>query len=455
MSYIRRSLAAVIAVGTVLSAAASCSKKNTKDSGASSKPAVTTGKQSEKSEPAVPGSMNIVWLADYDLNPLNGPRSTALSIFEDVYGGSVTYVSVLPEDKYTKLDEMIQAGDQVDMFPYDMGTFPQGVLKDRFAPLDPYFDEMGVNDGMWDDMAPAIDMFAYKGKHYVVPFSVSEPQLLTYSRKLMQSEGLDDPRTLYKEGKWDWNAFTNMINKFSESEESLHHFGISGYPGRALLASSGSTVVKFNGSTFTNNISNGNITRAEGIMQDLQSRWLYNKSLTGSFISDRNTLFYSGSDKTLAYSNTNNPDADLMIVPFPKNPDADKNYIACDFDARMLVKNSPNGNAVAAYLKCERMAASDEKFRAKAKEQALKSMTEEQYNALQEYISDAKASPIFDFGFGMGEKMLNNGECTFETRGAMDNIISALIEGGAPVGSWDELRSRLSPVIDEEIKKYQ
>jgi hypothetical protein len=36
----------------------------------------------------------------------------------------------------------------------------------------------------------------------------------------------------------------------------------------------------------------------------------------------------------------------------------------------------------------------------------------------------------------------------------MDNITSALLEGGAPVGSWEELRDRMSPVIDEEIKKY-
>ena len=189
-------------------------------------------------------------------------------------------------------------------------------------------------------------------------------------------------------------------------------------------------------------------------MHDLQSRWLYSKSFNGQFMTDMNTLFYASSDLTLATSNRVNPEADLMIVPFPKSPDADKNYIACDYDARMLVKNSKKGRAVATYLKCERIAASDEEFAAKRKEQALKTMTEEQYNALQEYISSAKANPVVELGYGMGENMLRNGDCNFETRGAMDNITSALLEGGAPVGSWEELRDRMSPIIDEEIKKY-
>ncbi|MCR4639205.1 ABC transporter substrate-binding protein [Ruminococcus sp.] len=453
MSDIKRIIAAFLAVGTVFSAA-SCSKKNTKSSStAAPESAVSTAKSS--TEPVTEaGSMDIVWLSDFDLNPEGDQRSSALSIFEDVYGGSIKFVSVPPAEKLIKLDQMIQSGDEVDMFPYDMSVFPEGILKDRFLPLDPYFGEMGVDEGMWKDMSAVIDKFAYKGKHYVVPFSVSEPQLITYSRKLIQSEGMEDPYTLYKDGKWDWNVFNNMINKFSESESSLHHFGISGFFGRAILASSGKTVVGFDGDKLTNNIKDGEIAQAENIMRDLQSRWLYNKSVNGQFMTDMNTLFYASSDLTLATSNRVNPEADLMIVPFPKSPNADKNYIACDYDARMLVKNSKKGRAVATYLKCERMAASDEGFTAKKKEQALKTMTEEQYNALQEYISSAKANPVVELGYGMGENMLRNGDCNFDTRGAMDNITSALLEGGAPVGSWEELRDRMSPIIDEEIKKY-
>lgn len=456
MSDIKRIIAAVMAVGTAFSAAASCSKKNKSTSSeALTESAVTTQKKKDKSEP-VPESenMDIVWLADFDLNPEGGERSTALSIFEDVYGGSIKFVPITAAEKFTKLDQMIQAGEEVDMFPYDMSVFPDGVLKDRFQPLDPYFKDMGMNDGLWDDMSAVTDMFAYKGKHYVIPFSVSEPQVLTYSRKLMKDEGIDDPYTLYKDGKWDWNVFHNMINTFALKESSLHHFGISGFYGRAMLASSGTPVVSLEGDSFKNNISDPKIARAEVIMQDIQSRWLYNKSLKGSFQTDYSTLFYVSSDRTLATSNRIFSEADLMIVPFPRCPETDKYHVACDYDARMLVKNSTKGRAVATYLKCERIAASDEQFAAKAKEQALKTMTEEQYNALQEYISIAKTEPIVDFGYGMGEKMLSNGDYNFETRGAMDNISTALLEGSSPVGSWEELRDRMSPIIDEEIKKY-
>ena len=455
MSDMKRIFAAVLAVGTVFSAASCSKKKNDTSSDSSPESVVSTGKKESSSHTVTEsGSMDIVWLSDFDLNPEEGAKSTALSIFEDVYGGSITFVPVSPEEKFTKLDQMIQSGEEVDMFPYDMSVFPEGVIKDRFQPLDSYFKDMGVDDGMWEDMSPVIDMFAYKGKHYVVPFSVSEPQILTYSRKLMKDSGIDDPYTLYKDGKWDWNVFHNMINTFALKESSLHHFGISGFYGRAMLASSGTPVVSLEGDSFKNNIADPKIARAEVIMQDIQSRWLYNKSLKGSFQTDYSTLFYASSDSTLATSNRIFSEADLMIVPFPRCPETDKYHVACDYDARMLVKNSSKGRAVATYLKCERIAASDEKFTAKAKEQALKTMTEEQYNALQEYKNIAKSQPVFDFGYGMGETMLKDGDCNFDTRGAMDNISTAFLEGSSPVGSWEELRDRMSPIIDEEIKKY-
>lgn len=451
----KRITAAVIASATVLSAAASCSKKNkgTSEPVSSEKISETAGTTSAPA-PAK-GSMDIVWLSDFDLNPEGGQRSAALALFEDVYGGSIKYITVPADQKLTKLETMVLAGEEVDMFPYDASVMPEGVAKGLFEPLDPYFDDMGVSEGLWSDMSEIMDMFAYKGEHYVVPYDVSDLQLVTYSRKLVQSEGMDDPYTLYKDNKWDWNAFNAMINKFSESESTLHHFGISGYYGKAALASSGKTVISFDGSSFTNNVSARELGNSEALMQDLQSRWLYNKNWFNNFPTDMNTLFYTSGDWSLPYSNKENPEADIMIVPFPRHPELDKNYIACDYNARMLVKNSAKGAAVAAYLKCERTAVSESKYTDKAKEAALKTMTEEQYNALQDYKAAVKEHPIFDFGYGMGSRMNGNGGYTFETRGVMDNIEYALLEGGAPVGSWDELRDRMSPIIDEELQRYK
>ena len=137
--------------------------------------------------------------------------SAALALFEDAYGGRINWVRTSANDKFSTLSAMLDSGETVDMFPFDGGVFPGGVMSGQFAPLDSYFGDMGVDEGLWSDVSSLMDMFAYNGQHYVIPYSISEPVLLTYSRKLMKSEGIDDPRALWQEGKWDWDAMKSMI----------------------------------------------------------------------------------------------------------------------------------------------------------------------------------------------------------------------------------------------------
>lgn len=453
MNNFGRALSALIASSAVITGTASCSEKD-KTKPSEIKPTESSTETSRADSAKKPaGSMEITWLADYDLNRSEGERPAALAIFEDIYGGKINYVQTTPENKLSKLEEMLGAGEEVDMFPYEDGVFPEGTSRDLFQPLDPYFEELGMEeDGLWDDIKDIAEIFKYKDQHYVVPYALSEPYLLTYSRALFRSEGMDDPYTLYKEGKWDWNAFTGMINKFTESETTAHHFGISGFYGEAILASTGHTVINFDGNSFTNNIGDPYIESAEALMNDLRVRWLYNSYWSDMYLHDQNTLFYCSRDWTLPISDKYNADYDIMAVPFPKTPGADKNYVSCKANARMLVKNSEKGSAVATYLKCERLAVTE--LKDSAKEQALKSITEEQYNAIQDYLDPSKVTPVFDFGYGMSSRMYGNGNYTFETRGVMDNITSVLLESGNPYGNWAELRDRLSPVIDEELAKY-
>ena len=79
-------------------------------------------------------------------------------------------------------------------------------------------------------------------------------------------------------------------------------------------------------------------------------------------------------------------------------------------------------------------------------------MTEEQYDALQDYKNPKNITPVFDFGYGMGSRMYGDGEYTYETRGVMNNLTSALLNGDKD--SWAVLRDEWSSVIDEVIDGY-
>ena len=252
-------------------------------------------------------------------------------------------------------------------------------------------------------------------------------------------------------------------------------YGINGWFGQAMVQSTGETFVKYDGSKFSNNISNPAIEEAEGVMEEIMSLGLYDPTWYGYLPDDGSTLFFGMADWALGASNVKadpNPDYeddgfveenDLMIVPFPKQPGSDEYYLNCNFGAKMLVKNSDKGDAVAAYIKCERLAAMIDEYKDAAKEKAiipevnaqgkLKSyVTEEQYDALQDYKDPKNITPVFDFGYGMGSRMYGDGEYTYETRGVMNNLTSALLNGDKD--SWAVLRDEWSSVIDEVIDDY-
>lgn len=424
-------------------------------------------------DPDIKGQ-TIYWLADYDLNPTNNQdRSVALTLFEDYYGGKIEYISCTSDTKFDTLANRILGGDPVDMFPYEWDAVPNGVTKDQYQPLDDYLD---LDDEIWADMSDVIEMFEYKGSHYVVPYCLSDPLLITYSRSMCEENGLDDPYELYKDGDWDWDTFMEMMETFvTNASDGETRYGINGWFGQAIVQSTGETFVNYDGEKFSNNINSPAIEEAEGLMEQIMSLNMYDPTWYGYLVNDGSTLFFGMADWALGTSNVQNvPDPeindegfveenDLMIVPFPKDPDADEYYLNCNFGARMLVKNSDKGDAVAAYIKCERMAMIIDEYQDAAKEKAiipeynaqgkLKTyVTEEQYDALQEYKDPTNITPVFDFGYGMGSRMYGDGEYTYETRGVMNNLTSALLNGEKD--SWAVLRDEWSAVIDEVISGY-
>ena len=50
--------------------------------------------------------------------------------------------------------------------------------------------------------------------------------------------------------------------------------------------------------------------------------------------------------------------------------------------------------------------------------------------------------------------MNGDGDYTYETRGVMNNLTQALLEGDSHVDSWATLRDSWTGVIDEEVKRF-
>ena len=451
--------AAVIVCGL---AAVSCSEKKNNSSLSSDTPIATE----PVTEPEKIDGVTITWLSDFDLNPAAGEKpSAALEIFRNFYGADIRFVRTTAEEKFSKLDNMLNSGEEVDMFPYSSEIFAGKGIESRFQPLDPYFGTLGTDEDMWQDMTDIMDRLTYNEEHYIVPYSISDPVVATYSRRLMKEEKLDDPWELYQQGKWDWDAMMSMMKTFvaAGTEKGEVRYGIGGEPGEALINSTGHGVVEWNGYVPVSRLDSAELAEAEKFMQEMREAQLYRNDMSMNYPADDSTLFFVMGDWSLGESNAQNPDSDLMIVPFPSPKTTDGNYITCRFNARMLVKNSDKGDAVAAYIKCERIAATEEAYLSAARENALVtklrapgvlrySMTGEQYDAIQSCLDTKKVIPVFDCGYGMGRRMTGGTGLSAQQRGVMEKLGSSLLVGDEAAPDWETLKESCKDIINEEIK---
>ena len=463
MKNLKRYLAAIAAL-TMAFAFTACSSESSEGRTKSADDvSIATDNVTDSKDPDISGK-EIYWMAVYDLNPKgNADRSVALSLFEDVYGAKINYVATTSDTKFDDLANRINSGDPIDMFPYEWDAVPNGVTKGMYDPLDDYID---LSDSLWDDVRDYAEMFKYNGHYYVVPYATSDPLAITYSRAMIEEEGLKDPYDLYKKGEWNWDTFMSMMKQFvGNGDGSEERYGCCGWFGQAIVQSTGDTVIHYDGKKFENNIMSASIERAELMQEEIYKLGLYDPNWYGCFPTEGNILFYGMAPWHLSESNAKNPDGDIFLVPFPKDPESDQYYLNMNYGAVMLVKGSQNADAVATYIKCERLAATQEEYKQAAKEKALIQstnaqgkvtgfITEEQYDFMQTWYDPANIKTVFDFGYGMGSLMYNE-TYDYTTRGVMNNVADALlIHYENTPDTWAEIRSQWSSVVDTVVSDY-
>ena len=394
----------------------------------------------EPESPKVAGG-NIRFMAPYDLNPVPGAdRSIALTLYEDVYGGKIEWVPTTEKNMYDDLSKSVLGGDPVDMFPYTDNALPYGVSEGYFDALDDYID---FDSDLWKDTKTLADKMAYKGQHYAVPTSINEVYGLIYSREAIKDMDFDDPYKLYNDGKWTWETFIDMMKEYDEC-------GCAGFIGKGIMQSTGVPYVSYDGNAFASNLDNDDI-KAAGEMQDEISGPMYDGGWYDTLSED--ILFLGMGSWAVPQSNDANEDEDVFFVPYPSKDGSGKS-ITADINSKMLVKGSKNAGAVAAYLECERIAATEDKYVKAQKDAAVKKgFTEEQYDFISSLKNDMD-NVVFDFTYGFNKKVSKDAS-DYEERGAVNNLNDAVIIGFEDVpDSWSDLCGDMKKAIEEEMKKY-
>lgn len=367
----------------------------------------------------------IKWMGHYDIDE----TSAAAILFKNTYGIPETgedpnsegrifeYYSVAFGERYDKLGAAIASGNSPDLFPFDTNDYPYGVLKGRYQPIDELID---FDSPKWANMKELMDLYKLNGRYYCAFWEISLYNVMFYRQSMIDEIGVEDPRDMFYEGKWDWDAFLDIARIWKDSREG--RYVVDGYNlENEFVIASGVPLVGIDGNKLVQNFYDPNIERAEELLltlyrEDLRyprhelNAWNVNPKAWA----DGDVLFYA--DGALwVFENTLNKyaikngwsDDEIKLVPFPKDPQADKHYVTLKQDSFMWVKGSQNKDGVKAWIDCCAAAAMDDGVKEASIEQAVENFGWNRdnldfYYSLTTLDGSSPLTPIVEFKGGLG-----------------------------------------------------
>ena len=267
------------------------------------------------------------------------------------------------DDRYDKLATAIAGDASPDLFQFELADFPYGVIKGRYNPIDTVVD---VDSPKWASIKPILDQYKVNGRYYAAFTEISFYNLMYYRKTMIEEAGLDDPRELFEQGKWDWNSFLDMARKWQQSGEN--RYVIDGFnPENDFVLSTGVPMIGNDGTKLINNLKNPDVERVMtdliGVLQSENLRYprheLNGWSTNPKAWASGEILFFGNGgdwvwrDQLLKYAKKDGwAEDEVRIVPFPKDPQADKHYVFLKQDAYMWIKGSDYADGVAAWYDC-------------------------------------------------------------------------------------------------------
>lgn len=391
----------------------------------------------------------IKWLAHYDLNPNTSDgasKKVELEMFEKKYGGSIKYYPTTYETRYSDLSTYVLGGEGIDFFPSDTNNLPKGILSGMFQPVDDYID---LDSDIWSKTKTAMELMNFGVKHYEFVTDVTSEQVVIYNTQTIEENGFDDPWELYKEGKWNWDTFQNMLLDFVDEDNDMH--GLDGwYNEKALFLSAGVPTVQAVDGRLVCNINDATVEKAMNFQYDLYNKGLvlpleqYDWSIQPQMMGEGRELFYlcgswgiQGDPQT--WDIQMDPEK-LGIAPVPSPAGSDP-YQSATLQGYVLCKGAQNPLGVALFSECTIVAVNDPDAIAIYDRKAMDdSKWSEEIIARNKEINDlARQYPVVDLASG----------CSTD-------IANLTTDGGAQIGTraafhgtdWATTRESISSTVE-------
>ena len=275
--------------------------------------------------------------------------------------------------------------------------------------------------------------------------------MVLYNKETIESNNFDDPWELYKEGKWNWDTFKDMLLDFVDEEAD--QYGLDGYwAEKALFLSGGVPSVSSEDGSLKVNLMDPTVEKSQNFLYDLWSnnlvinREVFDWAEQPQFMGEGKELFYIVGAWAVQADpetwSTKIPPEHLGIAPVPNPADAEHPWQASAMDnGFLLCKGAANPQGVALYAMCNRFSATNDDAIAIADQKAIDDFHwSEELIAVNKEINDlARQYPVVDLATGVST-----------------DVASITTDGGDNVGlraamhgvDWTTNREEISGVVE-------
>ncbi|MBQ8791255.1 MAG: extracellular solute-binding protein [Ruminiclostridium sp.] len=310
------------------------------------------------------------WLGYYDLNT---DDKVIVDQFEDA-GYSVEYIATQSGAVYfEKLAQLISSGDSPDLVRYEWMSFPHGVTKNLYMPLDNYVD---LDSPTWSGVKPTIESFNIGGKHYYLPYQVNPGVVLLYNKTALEDEGIStDPFELYQNGEWTWDAWKDIMIEWCDLGDDYYGILPTGFVAMPFIISTGTPLIDVDGANkqIINNMKDANVQRCQDFLQSLALEELVQPEYMdpATVFADGKILFAEfGLDWGYTSAQQALPEKEIYFVPIPRDEKADAYYSNTDTFGYLVPAGAQNVKAALKYMELCRLAEIDPENQDAAKDEA-------------------------------------------------------------------------------------
>ena len=284
------------------------------------------------------------------------PSIDRFNAFRDIYNLKYEVLAVANDAKVSKFISLSMSGEAPDILIYLFA--PSLANKGYAGAWDEYID---FSTGLWDDLQKSLANISMNGKHYFISKTAERHDNLVWINKdIFEELAVKSPVEYYEEGNWNWNTFRECAiatTVDSDSDGTPEIWGLATDDPNAFLITTGMDFVTYNpDGTATNNVKNEKIARGVNFYVDLcvKDNVVYDGGDTkeafamGSIAMMMGPLWYRGAFYEAIHAGK------IDIVPWPKDPEADKYYISEAFGSYIRGTNSANPQGAAAYMNAAR-----------------------------------------------------------------------------------------------------